>query len=148
MTLTIAEAADAIGMKEREVVSVTDSPAGSIVTTFDGNAVIVVDADRPDAAGQTGPLIYAQVDPKASFPIGTFAGEGPDPAELFAGDVDLESLSRDELLDLIAARNAERAANEQLPTKGTKDQLIKVLEATGAAEAPSEDANPAGAHDG
>ena len=54
----LAEAARRTGMKRSEIVAVTDTDAGRIIDTADGNAVIDVPADRPDGAGQTGLLIY------------------------------------------------------------------------------------------
>lgn len=57
----LAEAARRLGMKRSEIVAVTDTDAGRIIETTDGNAVIDVPADRPDSAGQTGLLIYRGV---------------------------------------------------------------------------------------
>ena len=54
----LAEAARAIGMAPNEIIDVTDVDAGRIITTHDGSKVIVVPADRPDGAGQTGVLVY------------------------------------------------------------------------------------------
>lgn len=54
----LAEVSKKLGMPAREIINVVDSDAGRIVTTHDGNKIIIVPADRPDALGQTGPLIY------------------------------------------------------------------------------------------
>jgi len=57
----LAEAARRTGMKRSEILAVTDTDAGRIIETSDGNSVIDVPADRPDGAGQTGLLIYRGV---------------------------------------------------------------------------------------
>jgi hypothetical protein len=54
----LAETARALGMREAEIIDVTDTDAGRIVTTHDRQRCIIVPPDRPDALGQTGVLIY------------------------------------------------------------------------------------------
>lgn len=94
----LAEAARALGMKEREIALVTDTEAGRVIQTVDGVAMIVVPADRPDAAGQTGVLHFPTPrHPASRNPrVGTYADPaGPAPAEVTEGwdlaDLDQEA---------------------------------------------------------
>lgn len=75
-TLSIEEAAQAIGMKDREVVQVRKADQGGhLVTTFDGNVVHLADDGTTTPAGRVSNEELAQAKRKAAD------DEGPaDPA--------------------------------------------------------------------
>lgn len=79
---SIAEAAQLLGMKESEVVAVTGSPAGDLITTVDGTVLVYCFA--PDADGKTGLMFLAAPTEHygGSFPI--YAQPGADADELRA----------------------------------------------------------------
>lgn len=63
-------AAALLGCPVREVVNVEDSPAGTIITTFDGSRLVSVPEDTPDAEGQTGLMfLTCPVGYRGAFPI-------------------------------------------------------------------------------
>ena len=57
-----AQAAQTLGMAEREIVSVQGSKPGPIIQTLDGNAYIV--CDKPDGNGHTGVMYLVPPHPK------------------------------------------------------------------------------------
>ena len=64
----------------RRSTDVTDSPAGTVITTFDGVAYLVVPDDQPDADGQRGLMFLAAPHENygGTFPV--YAGP-PEPDE-------------------------------------------------------------------
>ncbi|HKS45537.1 MAG TPA: hypothetical protein VJT49_10565 [Amycolatopsis sp.] len=75
----LAETARAMGMSQAEIIDVTDTDEGRIVTTHDGSKTIIVPADRPDALGQTGVLAY-NPPPSIKTPRYVAHGAPADPA--------------------------------------------------------------------
>ena len=131
MSDTTGRWARALGMKPSEVISVEDSPAGTVITTFDGQALIDVPVDRPDADGKSGLMLLAAptVGYRGTFPIYAQPGaddaaepgglpDGPAAAVLawVAGDADRAR----EALD------AERAKRK--PGKGLVEELEQILD--------------------
>lgn len=57
MTITNHQAAALLGARTDEIHSVEETPAGDMIVTTDGTAMVVVPDDRPDAEGKTG-LMY------------------------------------------------------------------------------------------
>lgn len=54
----LADIAQLLAMKLREIIDVRDVEEGTLVTTHDGTVMIVVPEDRPDPHGQTGTLTW------------------------------------------------------------------------------------------
>jgi hypothetical protein len=57
--LTKSAAALLLGVPAREVDTIADSPAGVVITTIDGTAMLHVADDNPDAEGKTGLMLLA-----------------------------------------------------------------------------------------
>ncbi len=74
--MEIHEAAQVLGMKKREVLSVQDSPAGPVIETFDGCAYIVVPDDLPDAAGRTGLMLFRAPSANGSWAMPVYEQPG------------------------------------------------------------------------
>lgn len=85
-----ARAAQLLGCPEREVIDVEDSPAGPIITTFDGARMVLVDDTNPDAEGKTGlMLLCAPIENyRGSFPIYAQPGADGGDGNLLEPDAD------------------------------------------------------------
>ena len=77
--MTIDDAALKLGCPVGEIASVTDEPAGTVITMTDGSSYIDVPSEAPDFDGKTG-LMYLEL-PHATY-LGTFPvyATGPDQA--------------------------------------------------------------------
>jgi hypothetical protein len=152
-----AKAAQLLGAKESEIVSIGDAPAGVVIATADGGAYIVVPDDRPDREGKTGlmllaapsdaPVLFDEATQRTcwnAFPLYvsdvelTDDGDGPSselsPPAPVDGSVDLESLTLQQLQDLPAA--AEFSAAQKKTKKAILEafaDLSSVATVTGAA---------------
>lgn len=71
----IEQASKLLGVPEREIANVEDSPAGTIITQTDGSRLI--DVTVPDAEGKTGLMfLVAPTDPyRGSFPVYAWPAE-------------------------------------------------------------------------
>lgn len=76
------EVARALGVKPDEIVDVTDSPAGLLITTAPATTYIEVPADRPDADGKTGLMFLAAPTERyrGTFPVYAQPGAAEAPA--------------------------------------------------------------------
>jgi hypothetical protein len=104
---SVTAVAKRLGMKASEIVDVTDAPEGLLITTFDGQTLIEVPADRPDADGNTGLMFFRR--PPASGVIG-FGVYAATPTADDADDAEPatpEGLT--EALEVIAERDARIA---------------------------------------
>lgn len=80
--MNIAAAAELLGVPEREILGVDDSPAGPVIRTS-GVAYVVVPDDQPDGAGKTG-LMYLAAPVERytdSFPVYTAPVDLTPPAD-------------------------------------------------------------------
>jgi hypothetical protein len=105
--LTIDEAAKLMHCPVWEILAVDESPAGDLITTFDGNTMVLVPEDRPDFDGKTGLMfLVAPVPPEGRPYVGGFPVYTNPPADDMpvvapaadAGERDLGVPTKDELL--------------------------------------------------
>ncbi len=108
--LSIAAAAHIMNCPEHEIIAVADSPAGDMITTFDGNTFVVVPDDAPDFDGKTGLMFLVPPVPPngrpyvGDFPVFTNPPDDayPSPEEIESEGRELgieSSASKDELID-------------------------------------------------
>lgn len=104
------EAAKRLGVPVNEVIETADSPAGTIITTFDGVRYIDVAEDNPDAEGNSGLMMLTA--PTSSyggaFPVFAQPGADPKPAE------DLDALGKLKVEVQERMEQASGATTEQL----------------------------------
>ena len=132
--MDITEAAHTLGMAEREIDDVLDSPAGPIVKTTDGQTYVIVPADHPDAEGKTGLMFLAA--PHDRY-IGTFPVYAQPGSEIIADALgqDAESIERDLGIDLSIFDKPELLAHARQLGVEVKDSWTsaKIIEAIQAA---------------
>lgn len=127
------EAAQLLGMKPSEIVSVDDTDVGHVIVTSDGSQMVLVPPDRPDAAGKVGLmfLVAPKHDMVTDFPIYAHdvtdeppATEEPVAETTEAGETPklLDEHSKAELVAL-----ADAAAVD-VPPKATKADLVALLQ--------------------
>jgi hypothetical protein len=146
------QAAARLGIKEREVRDVLDSPAGVVIVTTDGVSYIDVPEDRPDVDGKTGLMFLSAPKEGYSYAFPIFAQPEPEPeagedlepapgdepgdngdAEGSEGAIALASATVAEVLDWVdgdperatGALEAER--QREKPRKGVVDVLEELL---------------------
>lgn len=115
--------AQKLGMKTREIKRVSSSPAGTVIVTFDGVAMIDVPEDHPDGAGQHGLMLLAVPKSGSEYRLPVFTGV----------DDDLEDLEDELDIDDDDRQNAQRAGahdadinrddDRNLPHKPSKDEI-------------------------
>lgn len=86
MTITKAEAAARLGIKEREVASAVHAPEGVLITTVAGVVYVDVPADRPDGDGKTGLMFRRLPNPDGVYSFPCFVPVPPPEV----GDPDLD----------------------------------------------------------
>lgn len=91
MTITKADAAQLLGMKESEVEKVGRVEEGTSVLLFDGSEVLIVPKSSPDAQGRHGLMLrraYGQQDLLPVYDAGEAEDEDEAPAEPEGDDDD------------------------------------------------------------
>lgn len=73
----VVEAAQMLGMKDSEIVSVAEADEGLIIVTSDRVELVLVPPDQPDAAGKVGLmfLVKPRGDMVTDFPVYTHEGD-------------------------------------------------------------------------
>lgn len=133
----VVEAAQMLGMKESEIVSVDEADEGLVIVTHDGVHLVLVAPDHPDALGKVGLMFLDKpaADMVTDFPV--YARDVDDTAaepETVEGDPavedepPLEKRSKRALADMIEKLNADGAGIE-VPAKATKADLVALLQA-------------------
>jgi hypothetical protein len=153
----VVEAAQMLGMKDSEVVSVEEADEGLVITTTDGSQLVLVSPDRPDGAGKVGLMflrkprpdmvtdfpVYASGDSKDAAPSApevSLTGDAPAepaPAELVelvdttAGEPGVKPLDKLTKKELLAKIDDLRAAGADIdiPAKSSNADLIALIEA-------------------
>jgi hypothetical protein len=138
--LTIAAAAQIMGCPVSEIVEVGESPAGDLITTFDGNVFIIVPDEAPDYDGKTGLMFLVSPVPPSGlpylggFPVFTNPPDALDMLPVELGERDGGVATKD---DLVA-----RARNLGIDVKGNWGEK-RLLEAIAAAESVAAEARAA-----
>lgn len=95
MTITTADAAARLGVKESEIASAEHAPEGALITTTAGVRYVDVPEDRPDGEGKTGLMYRTLPDPDRVYSFPCFVPPVEDLEDLVEAEADTEGADED-----------------------------------------------------
>lgn len=122
--MNLTEAAKRLGVPVDEVKEVADSPAGTLITTFDGVRYVDVPEDHPDDDGAYGIMLLSAPTPAygGAFPVYAQPGTTPIVAEPDHDPDMLERLKAEVIESLSTAPGVVSAAQ----VKAIEDRLERI----------------------